>query len=453
MRILVVGAGKVGSTLTATLVREGHDVTVIDSNEEKLAELGNQYDIMTVSGNGGSKDVLEQASAKYADMVIAATSADEVNILACFVAHELGAKRTIARVRNPEYRSELELIKEKLGLTMIVNPERSAANEISRILRFPSANDIEVFCRGRVELVEYNVSEDSPLCNLSLMDLYRKYQIKILVCAVQRGDEVIVPKGDFVLRAGDRINITANPKEMSEFFKSIGAFVAPVKNIIVIGASMISYHVAVMLMEMGMNVKIIEKDEKRCEEFSEMLPKATIVCADATEKDLLLEEGIMNTDAVLAMTNLDEMNIIYAMYAKAKGVKKVIAKVHHLTFPEVIEDSGIESVISPKYITAERISSYIRAVQNSLARNKIESLRLLVDGKIEAIEFVIRDDDFYVGIPLKDLRFRDNALIAAIVRHGTTIIPGGSDCIEHGDSVIVVTANMTIEDLGDIIKK
>lgn len=450
MNIIIVGAGKVGSTLTAQLVKEGHNITVIDNNDDKLEALSNEYDIMTISGNGASRDVLEEADVGHSDMVIAATSADEVNILSCFMSHEIGAKRAIARVRNPEYKNQMEQVKEKLGLTMVINPEKSAANEISRILRFPSANDVEVFCRGKVELVEYNVSEDSPLAGLSLIDVYTKYKIKILVCAVRRDNKVFVPKGDFVLQVGDRINITAKPKDISDFFKAIGAFVSPVKNIIIVGGSMIAYYVANQLLDMGMNVKIIEKSEERCEELAELLPKASIVCADATDKDLLLEEGIMNTDAFLALASMDEMNIIYSMYARAKNVKKVIAKVHHLSFPEVIENSGIESIISPKYITAERISSYIRAVQNSFARNKIESLRLLVDGKIEALEFVVRENDDYLHKQLKDLKVKDNILIAAIVRNGNTIIPGGLDTIEHGDSVIVITSGIIIDDLGDI---
>ncbi len=452
MRIIVIGAGKVGSSLAFQLVKEGHDVVVIDISEERLTQLQNSIDIMTIIGNGASSEIQKEAEVKQSDIVIAATSADEVNILACFVAHQLGAPKTIARVRNPEYKSQLEMIKGELGLSMIVNPERSAAHEISRILRFPSANDVEVFCRGRVELVEYTVSEECPLCGLSLRDVYLKYKIKILVCAVNRKEEVYIPKGDFVLEAGDKINITASPKNISDFFKAIGSFRAPVKNIMIVGGSMTAYYVAEQLSDMGISVKIIEKDEKRCEELSELLPKTSIVCADATERDLLLEEGIADTDGFVALTGLDEMNIIYSMYARAKNVEKVIAKIHHLTFPEVIQNSGIESVVSPKQITAERISSYVRAVQNSLAHNKIESLRSLVGGRVEALEFVIRESADYIGVPLKELNIRKNVLVAAIVRNDVTIIPSGNDILNYGDSVIVITTNIIIDDLSDILE-
>lgn len=452
MRIVIVGAGKVGSTLAFQLVKEGHDVVVIDTNEEKINDLQNMADIMTICGNGANEEILREAEVDQSDILIAATSADEVNMLACFIARHVGVSKTIARVRSPEYRNQLEMMKDELGLSMIVNPERSAAHEISRILRFPSANDVEIFCRGHVELVEYSIDAGNPLCGLSLMDVYKKYKIKILVCAARRGDEVIIPNGSFVLNAGDKINITASPKNMYDFFKAIGSFRAPVKSVMIIGGSMTAYYLAHQLIEMGIKVKIVERDLKRCEELAELLPKAAIAHADATEKDVLLEAGIMEFDGFVSLTGLDEMNIIYGMYAKTKNVSKVIAKIQHLTFPEVIEKSGIESIVSPKQITAERISSYVRAVQNSFAQNKVESLRTLVGGRVEAIEFVVRESSDFLDIPLKDLQTRKNTLLAAIVRQGRVIIPGGSDCIKLGDSVIVVTAGMIIDELGDIMR-
>lgn len=453
MRIVIIGAGKVGSTLAFQLVKEGHDVVVIDTEEERIKDLQNMTDIMALCGNGAKIDVLEEAEAGFSDIVIAATSADEVNILACFMARQLGAQKTIARVRNPDYRKQLELMKDEIGLSMIVNPELSAANEISRILRFPSADDVEIFCRGQVELVEYGISEESPLCGLSLMEIYLKYKVKILVCAVRRGEEVYIPNGSFVLQAGDKISITASPKNISVFFKAIGSFRAPVKSVMIVGGSPTAYYLANQLNDMGICVKIIEQDQKRCEELSELLPKSSIICADATEKDVLLEEGLMDYDGFVALTGLDEMNIIYGMYAKAKKVEKVIAKINRLSFPEVIETSGIKSVVSPKQITAERISSYVRAVQNSFAKNKVESLRTIVGGRVEALEFVVRDEGKYIGIPLKDLNIRKNVLVAAIVRNDIAMIPGGNDCIQYGDSVIIVTADIIIDELEDILKR
>ena len=254
------------------------------------------------------------------------------------------------------------------------------------------------------------------------------------------------------MEAGDKINITASPKNMYDFFKAIGSFRAPVKSVMIIGGSMTAYYLASQLIDMGIKVKIVERDQKRCEELAELLPKAAISHADATEKDVLLEAGIMEFDGFVSLTGLDEMNIIYGMYAKTKKVGKVIAKIQHLTFPEVIEKSGIESIVSPKQITAERISSYVRAVQNSFAQNKVESLRTLVGGRVEALEFVVRDQSTFVGVPLKDLQIKKNTLIAAIVRRGHVIIPGGGDSIQFGDSVIVITAGMIIDELGDIMR-
>ncbi|MBR6657707.1 MAG: Trk system potassium transporter TrkA [Oscillospiraceae bacterium] len=453
MKIVVIGAGKVGSTLASQLVKEGHEVLMMDTDEERLEFLQNRIDIMTLCGNGASKEYLKEAEVDEADLVIAATSADEVNILSCFIARQIGVKKTIARVRNPEYRNQLELMKEELGLSMIVNPELSAASEISRILRFPSANDVELFCRGHVELVEYTIGKDCPLCNLALKDIYGKYKIKVLICAVRRGEDITIPKGDFILREGDKINITASPKNIHDFFEAIGSFKRPVKSVMIVGGSMIAYYLANQLTDMHIDVKIIEENPKRCDELSELLPKASIVCANATENDLLLEEGIMDFDGFVALTGLDEMNIIYGMYAKTKDVEKVITKVHHLSFPEVIKQSGIESVVSPKLITAERISSYVRAIQNSYSKNKVESLRRIVDNRIEALEFIVKDDEDYIGVPLKDLPIKEHILIAAIVRHGHAIIPGGFDEIKKGDSVVVITSEVaSIEELNDIMR-
>ena len=453
MKIIVIGAGKVGCTLATQLVKEGHEVVVMDTNQERLDELQNRIDIMTLCGNGASKEYLAEAEVDTSDLVIAATSADEVNILSCFIARQIGATKTIARVRNPEYRNQLELMKEELGLSMIVNPELSAANEISKILRFPSANDVETFCRGHVELVEYTIGKGCPICNLALKDIYMKYKIRVLICAVRRGEDITIPKGDFVLHEGDKINITASPKNIHDFFEAIGSFKRPVKSVMIVGGSMIAYYLANQLIDMNIDVKIVEQNTRRCEELSEMLPKASIVCANATEKDILLEEGIMDFDGFVALTGLDEMNIIYGMYAKTKDVGKVITKVHHLSFPEVIESSGIESVISPKLITAERISSYVRAIQNSYSKNKVESLRRIVDNRIEALEFIVRDDGEFVDVPLKDLSIKSNVLVAAIVRNGHAIIPSGFDVIKKGDSVVVITPDIaSIEELNDILR-
>lgn len=450
MRIVIIGDGKVGNALTNQFFHDGHDVVVIDNNPDNINALPNTLDVMGVVGNGASYDVQKEAGVDESDLVIAATSSDEINVLCCFIASKLGAPHTIARVRNPEYNAQLEMMKEDLGLSMIINPERAAAREISRILRFPSANDIESFCRSHVELVEYKLGDDSPLCGMSLKDIYIKYHIKVLVCAVRRGDDITIPNGDFVLAPGDKINVTASPANIAAFFKAIGGLRAPVKSVMIVGGGKISYYLASQLLEMGMTVKIIDMDPEVCEELSQLLPRASIILGDATEKEFLLEEGINDFDAFVALTGFDEMNIIISMYASAKGVGKVISKVHRLAFPEVIEHSGIESVISPKLITASQISSYVRAMQNSIMINKVESLRRIIDNRVEALEFIIHNDASYVGIPLKDLHFCANILIAAIVRRGKVIIPGGNDCFERGDSVIVISTVYNLQDLSDV---
>ncbi len=452
MKIVVIGAGKVGRALTEQLVKEGHDIVVVDRNPEIIADIQNSFDVIGVVGNGASEDIQREADVQTSDLAISVTSSDEVNILCCFVARQLGAPKTIARVRNPEYRSQLEMIKDELGLSMIVNPERSAALEASRILRFPSANDIELFCRGHVELVEYLLEEDSPLCGLQLCRLYEEYKVKILVCVVRRGGEIIIPNGDFVLRGGDKISITASPENISSFFKAIGSLREPVRSVMIVGGSMMAYHLAHIMLSTGVRVKIIEESEERCAELAEDLPKADIVCADATGRDLLIEEGILDCDAFIALTGFDEMNIIFGMYAKAKRVPKVVVKVNHISFPEVFEQSGIQSIITPKLIAAERISTYVRAMENSAGHSTVQSLRRIVDNQVEALEFVIHGDNGYIEIPFKELPLRTGILIAAIIRKGQTIIPYGSDSMEKGDSVVVIAPNGTISELDDIFR-
>lgn len=452
MKIVVIGAGKVGRALMEQLVKEGHDIVVVDSNPEVIATIQNSFDVIGVVGNGAGEGIQREAGVQASDLVISVTSSDEVNILCCFVAHQIGAPKTIARVRNPEYRNQLEMIKDELGLSMIVNPERAAALEASRILRFPSASDIESFCRGHVELVESYIEEGSPLDGLQLCGLYEKYNIRILICVVRRGEEIIIPNGDFVLHGGDKISITASPENISSFFKAIGSLRQPVRNVIIVGGSMMAYHLGHIMLSMGARVKIIEAREERCAELAESLPKADIVCADATNKDLLLEEGITDCDAFVALTGFDEMNLIFGMYAKAKQVPKVVVKVNHISFPEVFESSGIQSIITPKLITAERISTYVRAMQNSAGHSTVQSLRRIVDNQVEALEFVVHGGDRYSGIPLRNLPFRKGILIAAIVRRGQTIIPGGSDCMEKGDSIVVIATNGVISELDDIFR-
>lgn len=451
MKIVIVGNGKVGHTLAEQLSREDHDIVLVDNNSKALKNTLDVLDVIGIQGNGASLSVQLEADVPKADILIAATSTDELNILSCMVAKKLGVKHSIARVRNPEYRDQLIFMKEELGLSMSINPEFAAAMEISRILRFPSAIKVEPFARGNVELVEIKLSLDNPLNGLPLSRLYHKYRVKVLICAVQRKDQVIIPTGDFVLQAGDKITIAAAAKEMEAFFKALGILKNKIRSVMMIGGGKISYYLARELSAMGMEVKIVENDEKRCQALSDLLPDASIICGDGTDEELLNEEGIADVDAFVALTGLDEENIILSMYAAAKNVDKVITKINKISFVEILENANIESVISPKLITANEIIRYVRAMQNSLGSN-VETLHRIVDHRVEALEFRVRDNAKLIGIPLKDLELKDNLLIACIIRGNRVIIPGGGDEIHRGDSVVVVTMNQNFQDLNDIMR-
>ncbi|MDD3393640.1 MAG: Trk system potassium transporter TrkA [Anaerotignum sp.] len=452
MKIVIVGDGKVGGTIANQLSLEGHDVIVIDNNATVLAHSGNTMDVFCIEGNGATASVLKDAGVQNADVLIAATSADEVNMLCCLLGKKLGAKHTIARVRNPEYFAQMNLIKEELGLSMAVNPELAAATEISRLLRFPSAIKIEPFARGRVELVELKIPEHSPLDGMPLWAIYKEFQVKILICAVQRAGEVIIPSGDFVLKSGDKINVTASHIEISNFFRTIGIFRSGVKSVMIIGGGRIAYYLAKELNAIHVKVKIIERDLKRCEYLCEMLPDSVIIHGDGTEKDLLHEEGLEKTDAFVTLTGMDEENIIVALYAKEKKVSKVIAKVNKISFYEIMDNLNIDSFISPKTIAAQNIVRYVRAMKNSMRSNNVVTLHTMINDQVEAVEFKVKEDSAIVGIPLKNFKRRDGLIVASIIRGTQIIIPSGNDTIEKGDNVVVVTTKKHFTDLNQIQK-
>ncbi|MBE7034564.1 MAG: Trk system potassium transporter TrkA [Ruminococcaceae bacterium] len=453
MQIIIVGDGKVGMTLTEYLSLEGYDITVIDNNPKVINTVVATYDVIGISGNGANYDVLTEAGAAKADLLIAATSSDELNILSCLMAKKIGTKHTIARVRNPEYAQQLVFLREELGLSMVVNPEFEAAREISRILRFPSAIKIDYFSKGRVDLAEIKLPENGYLAGKRLSDLYKICRDKILICAVQRGEEVIIPDGQFLLAAGDKIHITGSHSALASFFKAIGMFKEKSKHVLIIGGGMIAFYLARQLTDIGVDVKIIEQKEERCMALSEALPKATIICGDGTDQATLLEEGIENSDACVALTGIDEENIIISLYGQGLGIGKVIAKIDRISFMDMVESVGIESIISPKYITANRIVRYVRAMQNS-GESSMKTLYKIVNNQVEALEFSIPQDSFYTNIPLKDLNTKKGILIAAIIRHGRLIIPSGQDHIEAKDSIIVVAAARDrITNLEDIFNR
>ena len=450
MKVVVVGDGKVGYTLTEQLSREGHDVVVIDNNADALTDSINHLDVMGVVGNGATYAAQKEAGVDQADLLIAATSTDEVNLLCCLVAKKLGAKHTIARVRNPEYAEQLQLMKDDLGLSMTINPEYAAAREISRVLRFPSAIKIDMFAKGRVELVEVKLREGNPLVGLSLMEMQQRFGVRVLICAVQRDEELHIPSGDFRLKLGDKISLTGTPSDVASLFRSMGILKQRARSVIIAGGGRIAYYLARQLLEMGMRVKIVELDRTRAEGISERLPKAITIHGDAMDQNLLLEEGLDEVDGFVALTGMDEENILMSMYAAKRGVSKVVAKVNKLSLLDILGDSFSESIVSPKTITANDILRYVRAMQNSIG-SKVETLTRIVEGRVEALEFRVRAGSQVTDIPLKDLSIRKDVLIACIARRGQVIIPGGADSIREGDSVIVLTTIKQFNDLNDIL--
>ena len=450
MKIIIIGDGKIGSVLAEQLSKENHEVTLIDKNGGPLEQSNNDLDVMVVEGDGASHEVQKEAGVEQADMVIACTGADELNLLCCLIAKKLGAKHTIARVRNPKYVEELNLIKDDLGLSMAINPESECATEMARVLRFPSAIKIDTFSKGQVEILKLNIAEGSPLDGMALMEM-GKFKAKVLICAVERGErEVHIPSGGFRLKAGDRISIVASPVEAQRFFRQIGVARTRVRQAMIIGGGRIGYYLAKQLMAAGMDVKIIEADVNQCEALSEQLPGVTVLHGDGTDQRLLLEEGIEHMDAIVALTGIDEENIIISLYAGRTTKAKVITKVNRDSYEEIVDHLDLGSVFYPRRICADNVVRYVRAMQASNAYASMETLCKIASGKVEALEFRVTKEAAYCGVPLQDLSLRDNMLIGCISRGGKLITPRGSDTIEVGDSVIVVTTHSGIATLNDI---
>lgn len=450
MYTVIIGMGKVGVALSEMLSVEGHDVVIIDNKPDVIENAVNKSDVMALLGNGATYKVQKEAGVEKAELLIAVTPSDELNILCCMIGRKIGAKNTIARVRNPEYSSQLLFMRNELGLSMMINPEYEAANEISRILRFPSASRIDYFAKGRVDLVEFKIPPGSMLSNHPVYSLYSQTKAKVLVCVVQRDKETIIPDGSFILQAGDKISVAASHADLASFFKNVGVFKEKIKNVMLIGGGKISYYLAKQLLEIGISVKIIEQDRQRCAELSDLLPRATIVCGDGTDQSLLLEEGLVQTDACVTLTGIDEENIIVSVYAAIRGVTKVVTKITRTSLKDILDSVGLESVISPKELTANIILRYVRALQNSLGSN-IQTLHKLGSDNVEALEFRVTKNARLTGIALKNLSLKKNLLIASIIKRDRIVIPSGNDVMEPGDSVIVVASNNTLRDLQDIL--
>ena len=452
MKIVIIGDGKVGYRLAKNLSEDNYDVVLIDNNEEKLKEAINNLDINCFSGDGVSVEVQKEAGVPEADLVIACASTDELNMLSCLIARRLGAKNTIARVRNPIYYQQIDILKEDMHLSMVVNPEFAVANEIARNLIFPAASKVETFVKGRIELVEFPIREGNSLIGYKLADIYRKFQIKILVCAIQRGEEVYIPDGEFVIQQGDKLHIAATHKEIEHFFERIGNRKFRVRNVMICGGGRVGFYLAKQLGALGMKVKMIEQSHDRCEVLCEALPEVTVIHGDATDHDLLMEEGVRDADALIALTGVDEENIIMGLFAKKQGVEKIIAKVNEDSRAQMVEGLGIDSIVSAKTATVDAIFSYVRARQNSLASANVEAMYRLVDDRVEALEFMVQKETAYTNVPLKDLKTKPNNLIACIGRKRQIIIPNGNDSIQVGDSVVVVTKSRKVQDITDILE-
>ena len=453
MNIIIAGCGKVGRALAEQLSREKHDITVIDRKPEAIQQITNIADVRGVVGNGASFEIQMDAGIDTADLMIAVTDADEVNLLCCLIAKKAGGCQTIARVRNPVYHHEIHHIKDELGLSMVINPEWAAAMEMARLLRFPSAIDIDTFANGRIELLRFQLEEQNPLCNNKIKDLHMLSRCEVLICIVERGKEVLIPSGEVELKAGDMISVVASPVNASRFFKTIGIETNQVKNTMIIGGGKISFYLAKRLLEMGIQVKIIEKDRDACERLCEILPKAMIINGDGTDRELLAEEGLAKAEGFAALTNMDEENVMLALYAKSMSKAKKITKVNRNTFDTIIGSLNIGSLIYPKHITSETILQYVRAMQNSIGSN-VETLYRLVDGNAEALEFVIKGKSEVTDIPLQELQLKPHILVCAINRKGKNIIPKGQDCIQEGDSVVIITTDCgAYKDIRDIMKK
>lgn len=451
MDIVIIGLGKYGIYLTEQLSKENHDIIVIDTQREVIEEVVNLYDVKGFVGNGASYLTQEEASINKADLLIATTSTDEVNILCCLVAKKLGIKQTIARIRNPEYALQAQMMQNELGISMTINPDYNTALEIFRTIRFPSALTVESFANGKVDLVEIKVTKDSLICGMSLMQIKEKYQTQTLFCAVERDDKVIIPNGSFVLEENDYVYITASPKEMNNAFKKLNMIKNKVKDVMIIGGGKITYYLASMLLDNGIDVKIIDNDKNICKALSEALPKALIIKGNGTDQNLLLSEGISSTDVLVTLTGMDETNIIISTYAKNMGCKKVITKVTNGNYDLILDATGLDSIVAPKDLFASNIIRYVRGMKKSRG-SEFKTLYRLVNNKVEASEFFISKATKYTSIPLKDLNLKKNVLLACIIRKNKVIIPIGTDTLEPLDSVVIITSDFVVNDVSDILE-
>lgn len=452
MKIIVLGAGKVGKTLIKHMSNEDHDIIVVDQNATKVEEVVNQFDVIGVVGNGGSYDILMEAGAQDANLIICVTTFDELNILAGLMAKKMGTKHTIARVRNPDYSSQRDFMRNQLGFSMIVNPELEAASEIRRVLSFPSAVKVDTFSRGKVELAEFFVEDHSRLNGVELSQLHKITKTNILVCAVSHNEDVIIPDGNYVIKPGDHLYITGTHRDLSRFCLDIGVITTRIKNVIIVGGGKIAYYLSKQLSTQGIKVKIIEKDKNRCQVLAEKLPYVTIIHGDGSDDELLNEEGIENTDAVLALTGLDEENIVLSLSAKSLYHKKTIAKVTRMNYVGLSDVLKVDSIVAPKKIVASQIIRYVRAKMNKDNDSSVKTLYKIVDGEVEAIEFKVTEQFKYLHKTLNEMKIKEHVLVAAIIRENEVIVPKGNTTMELNDYVIIVSRGEIMKSLNDILR-
>lgn len=452
MDIIVVGNGKVGRVIVGLLVKEHHNVVVIDNNPIHAEESQNDNDVMCICGNGATRSIQMAAGVSRADLLIAVTAVDEVNLLCCIVAKKLGAKKTIARMRSPEYMDEINMIRDVIGIDVVINPELSAAREIFSVLRFPGLMNIEKFGKGRVELAEMSIAPNSPLIGLSLNGIWDRYHVKVLICAVRRGEDVYIPNGDFVLQAGDHIGFTAEPNESLAFLHNADIPVRLPKNVLIVGGGRISYFLAKMLDHIHVHPVIIEKEPSVCRSLSEAFPNSVIINGDGTNRELLQEEGIRSADSFIACTGTDEVNVLLSIYASQQKVGKIVTKVSRMTLVDLVGEESMGSLISPKDINANHVVSYVRAMENSGRSNNVETLYRIFNGDVEALEFVVLENDpRIIGVQIKDMNTKPDVLVSTIVRKNRVIIPNGTDCFMVGDHVIIITKLQQLNDLRNIL--